>query len=159
TALSSASDLRAGRLRSLGGEPQRNARRSNRAGSGSAMNLVDTSVWIEVFRARRPINLESVDAFDDVVSSLHILQEVLHCFRDERAFRLARDAMNALSTVESPLDPAVFHEAVALFRLARRSGLTIRSSVDCLIAACAIRNDLEVLHRDCDFTALARISS
>src|SRR5690606_21693612 len=123
------------------------------------MILVDTSVWIEVFRARRPLNLESLVAVDDVVTCLPIVQEVLQGFRDERAFPLARDAMNALSTVESPLDPAVFHEAVALFRLARRSALTIRSSVDCLIAACAIRNDLEALHRDRDFTALARISS
>jgi predicted nucleic acid-binding protein len=42
--------------------------------------------------------------------------------------------------------------------LARRTGLTIRSSVDCLIAACALRNDLTILHRDRDFRSLAKIS-
>jgi hypothetical protein len=35
----------------------------------------------------------------------------------------------------------------------------VRSSVDCLIAACAIRHDLEVLHRDRDYAALATVSS
>jgi len=35
----------------------------------------------------------------------------------------------------------------------------VRSSVDCLIAACAIRHDLEVLHRDRDYTALAEVSA
>jgi predicted nucleic acid-binding protein len=51
----------------------------------------------------------------------------------------------------------VYYEAVDLYRAARRAGITIRSSVDCLIAACALRHDLTVLHRDRDYAALARI--
>jgi len=42
---------------------------------------------------------------------------------------------------------------------ARRSGFTVRSGVDCLIAACALRHGLMVLHHDRDFDALARVSS
>jgi predicted nucleic acid-binding protein len=45
-----------------------------------------------------------------------------------------------------------------LYRAARRRGITARSSVDCLIAACALRHDLEILHRDRDFAMLARVS-
>ncbi len=97
--------------------------------------------------------------FDDVTTCLPVVQEVLQGFRDENAFRVARDAMRALPIVESPLDLDVVEEAVDLYRRARHSGLTIRSSVDCLIAACAIRHDLEVLHRDRDFDALASVSS
>ena len=41
---------------------------------------------------------------------------------------------------------------------ARRTGVTVRSSVDCLIAVCAIRNDLTLLHHDRDFDQLARIA-
>ena len=52
----------------------------------------------------------------------------------------------------------VVGEAIALYRRARRAGVTVRSSADCLIAACAIRHDLTVLHVDRDFTQLARIS-
>jgi len=121
--------------------------------------LVDTSVWVEVFRAKRPLQLESVVPFDEVVTCLPVVQEVLQGFRDERAFRLAREAMLALPTVESPMNQGLFEEAIALYRLARRAGITVRSSVDCLIAACAIRNGLEVVHRDRDFTALEKVST
>ncbi len=122
------------------------------------MILVDTSIWIEVFRARRPIDLEAHADFDDLVTCLPVVQEVLQGFRDESAFRRARDAMLAFPIVESPLGSDVFLEATDLYRAARRSGRTVRSSVDCLIAACAIRHDLEVLHRDRDFARLSEIS-
>ncbi len=88
-----------------------------------------------------------------------MIQEVLQGFRDEAAYRRAREAMLSLPIVESPLGEPVFSEAVALYRMARRTGLTVRSSVDCLIAACAIRHDLEVLHSDRDYTTLSEVSS
>jgi hypothetical protein len=122
------------------------------------MTLVDTSVWIEVFRARRPLALEAVVPFDDVVTCLPVVQEVLQGFQDERAYRTAREAMLALPVVESPLPAERFVEAATLYRTARRAGLTVRSAIDCLIAACALRHDLTVLHRNRDFSALARIS-
>lgn len=123
------------------------------------MVLVDTSVWIEVFRKQTRFDLESVVATDDVVTCLPVVQEVLQGFRDERAFALARDAMLSFPVVESPLRAEVVLEATGLYRSARRAGLTIRSGVDCLIAACAIRHGLTVLHQDRDFDLIARISS
>jgi predicted nucleic acid-binding protein len=121
--------------------------------------LVDTSVWIEVFRKGTRFQLESVVATDDIVTCLPVLQEVLQGFRDERAFALARDAMLSFPIVESPLGTEVVLEAAHLYRTARRAGLTVRSGVDCLIAACAIRHRLTVLHRDRDFDLIARVSS
>ena len=47
------------------------------------MILVDTSVWIEVFRRRRPLDLANVVDIDDVATCLPIVQEVLQGFRDE----------------------------------------------------------------------------
>ena len=122
------------------------------------MVLVDTSVWIEVFRKPAKFRLESAVDFDEVVTCLPIVHEVLQGFHDERAFTQARDAMLALPTVESPLRREVFLEATELCRRARRTGRTVRSGVDCLIAACAIRNSLAVLHRDRDFDSLAEVS-
>ncbi len=122
------------------------------------MILVDTSVWIEVFRARSPLDLEAAVDFDDIATCLPIVQEVLQGFRDEDAYHRAREAMLSLPIVESPLAESVFSEAVDLYRLARRTGRTVRSSVDCLIASCAIRHDLEFLHRDREFSVLASIS-
>jgi predicted nucleic acid-binding protein len=121
--------------------------------------LVDTSIWIEVFRKAPRVRLEDVADLDDVATCLPVVQEVLQGFRDERAFRTAREAMLALPVVESPIRQPVFEDAVFLYRAARRAGLTIRSGLDCLIAACAIRNQLTVVHHDRDFGLLSRVSS
>jgi predicted nucleic acid-binding protein len=115
-------------------------------------------VWVEVFRKAPRLQLESVVEFDDVVTCLPVVQEILQAFADESAFLRARDAMHALPIVESPLRRDVVDLAVDLYRAARRGGFTVRSGVDCLIAACAIRNGLEVLHHDRDFDAIARVS-
>lgn len=123
------------------------------------MVLVDTSVWIEVFHRPARITLEGSVDFDDVVTCLPVMQEVLQGFRDETAFARARQAMQALPTVDSPMAQEVFLQAADLFRAGRRAGLTIRSGVDCLIAACAIRHRLEVLHHDRDYDAIAKIST
>ena len=57
------------------------------------MLLVDTSVWIEVFRRSPRVHLERLIDFDEVVTCLPVIQEVLQGFRDERAYKTARDAM------------------------------------------------------------------
>jgi hypothetical protein len=120
--------------------------------------LVDTSVWILVFRRIEPFDLERALDLDEVVTCLPIVQEVLQGFSQEAAYRTARDAMLALPRVESPLSESLALEAVALYRTARRAGITVRSSVDCLVAACALRHDLEVLHFDRDYAALAAVA-
>ena len=122
------------------------------------MVLVDTSVWVEFFRKPARIDLPAVVDLDEVVTCLPVLQEVLQGFREEAAFTLARDAMLALPMVEAPLRQEVFEEAVGLYRRARAVGLTVRSSVDCLVAACALRHGLTVLHHDRDFGFLAKVS-
>lgn len=122
------------------------------------MLLVDTSVWIEVFKKESHVHLEAVAPLDEITLCLPILQEVLQGFREEGAFRTAREALMAFPMVESPMALEVFEEAAQLYRKARRAGLTVRSSVDCLIAVCAIRHNLTVLHHDRDFPMLAQIS-
>ncbi|MGH9399889.1 MAG: type II toxin-antitoxin system VapC family toxin [Thermoanaerobaculia bacterium] len=123
------------------------------------MILVDTSVWIEVFRKRAPLRLAELGSFEEYATCLPVVQEVLQGFRQEEAFRIAREAMLSLPIVESPLRLELFEEAAQLFRAARRAGLTIRSGVDCLIAACALRHGLTVLHHDRDFEQLSAVSA
>ncbi len=120
--------------------------------------LVDTSIWIEVFRPNGLVRLGRDLDLEDIVTCLPVIQEVLQGFRAEHAYRVAHEAMFALPIVESPLRSALYEDAVRLYRTARGRGFTIRSSVDCLIAACAIRANLEVLHRDRDFEILSRVS-
>ena len=122
------------------------------------MILVDTSVWVEVLRRRNPLDIEALVALDETVTCLPVIQELLQGISEPQPYRVARQALFSMPIVESPLRVEVFVEAADLYRVARRAGLTVRSPIDCLIAACAIRHDLEVLHRDRDFAALARVS-
>jgi predicted nucleic acid-binding protein len=120
--------------------------------------LVDTSVWRELFRKPAKVRLDDIVDFDDIVTCLPVIEEVLQGFDSEPAYVRARESMRAFPIVESPLGEDVFLQAADLYRSGRRMGLTIRSSVDCVIAACAIRHQLEVLHRDRDFDVIAKIS-
>lgn len=86
------------------------------------MVLVDTSVWIEVFRRPSRLALDVWVDFDDVVTCLPVVQEVLQGFRDEAAFVAARQAMTALPIVDSPIPQEVFLHAAGLFRAGRRAG-------------------------------------
>jgi predicted nucleic acid-binding protein len=112
---------------------------------------------VEVFKRPSGIDLEAHAQLDEIATCLPVVQEVLQGFREESAFRKARESMLAFPIVESPLSEGVFIETVGIYRTARRNGLTVRSSADCLTAACALRKDLTVLHRDRDFTSLAKI--
>lgn len=66
--------------------------------------------------------------------------------------------MNGLPSlrVEDAVD---FRVAADIYRAARRSGETIRSIIDCLIAAVAIRHGVELMHRDADFEVIARMTN
>ncbi|HYM59567.1 MAG TPA: PIN domain-containing protein [Thermoanaerobaculia bacterium] len=121
------------------------------------MVLVDTSVWIDVFRPDGLV-LEHYVPFDEVATCLPIIQEVLQGFRREDAFRKAYTSLFALPLLEAPLEADLFVHAAQLYRTGRSAGFTIRSSVDCLIAACAIRHGIQVLHNDRDFDAIAKFS-
>lgn len=122
------------------------------------MVLVDTSVWVLVLRRFRSLDLSTVVDFDEVVTCLPVIQELLQGIKDETAFRRVREAMHSLPCVDSPLTLEVAGRAVDLYRAARRQGLTVRSSVDCLIAASALHHGLTVLHHDRDFDALAAVA-
>lgn len=123
------------------------------------MTLVDTSVWIEFFRFGSQFELERFAQLDEVLTCLPVVQEVLQGYQDPKLYGVARRSLLSFPILESPLSKDVFVEAADLYRTARKNGYTVRSSVDCLIAACAVRNAVPVLHCDRDFVFLAKVSS
>ena len=70
---------------------------------------------------------------------------------------IALYALMARSSFE-PVHPIDYEFASMLYRTARRSGITVRSLMDCVIAAVAIRIVVPVLHHDRDLDALASCS-
>lgn len=125
------------------------------------MIAVDTSVWVDFFADRDTWQVHRLaqDIEDDLpiaVPSL-VLTEVLQGIRDDRGYdRAARDLLRF-----EPLDlvGAADHLAAAqLFRRAHRRGVTVRTTIDCLIATVCIREEVPLLHRDRDYDNLARVS-
>jgi predicted nucleic acid-binding protein len=120
--------------------------------------IVDTSAWIEFFNrgngeiAGRVARLVEDD--EAVVTGL-VRCEVLCGFRSDAAFAQARDILSAFEEIDDS-SPKVRSLAVDIFRGCRRKGVTVRSLVDCLIAAAALSSGVPILHRDRDFDAIAR---
>jgi predicted nucleic acid-binding protein len=53
---------------------------------------------------------------------------------------------------------ATFEHAAQLYRTCRRRGVTVRKTIDCLIAALCIEEDVELFHNDSDFDAITRVA-
>ncbi len=120
--------------------------------------LVDSSVWILHFSRNVSFDLRNLCKAEDRVMCLPVYQEILQGIRDETAFRSIKESLDSALMIEDPMERSLFQEAAGLYRMARRQGYTIRSGVDCLIAACAIRHNIPVLHRNRDYGYLAKVS-
>jgi predicted nucleic acid-binding protein len=84
-----------------------------------------------------------------------IIQEVLQGLRPGPQGDAFRAAFLAIPVLSDPIPLSLFVSASEIYRQGRRRGITIRSSVDCLIAAIAIEHRAPVWHRDRDFDAIA----
>jgi predicted nucleic acid-binding protein len=114
--------------------------------------LADTSVWIDLLAGC--LKIRDNDLLKLVVCG-PVAQEVLQGLRPGTASDAFRDRFLALPVVSDPIPIQLFLSAAEIFSRGRRKGLTIRSSVDCLIAAIAIENSIPVWHRDRDFDVIA----
>jgi predicted nucleic acid-binding protein len=86
-----------------------------------------------------------------------IYQEILQGIREEKAFIQMKTILQQYRMLNLDLMNVTNH-AVDLYRHLRKKGITIRKSVDCLIASYAIIADMHILHSDNDFTQIAKES-
>ena len=123
------------------------------------MILVDTSVWVDVLRDKTG---EVVRAFKSrtetgvVVFSRFTQLELLQGARDEHEWRRLDDYLSTQYYLEAS-ENTWRHAARIYFEL-RRQGLTVRSPIDCCIAAIAMESQATLLHRDHDFDVIAGIT-
>ena len=122
------------------------------------MILVDTSIWIELLNGRLGSSLREEDLFNFATCG-PVVQEVLQGLRDHPAAVAFREAFLALPVLGDPLPLDSFRAAAEIYRQGRSKGYTIRSSVDCLIAAIAIEYETPVWHKDRDFDTLSRFTT
>lgn len=123
------------------------------------MTLVDTSAWVEYLRATGSEVHHQVRELLESQAQLYttdvVMMEVLAGGRDEAHADQLRRMLGRCEfvAIEGLGD---FERAAGLYRRCRRAGETVRSLNDCLVAAVAVRGNLEVLHADRDFEAIAR---
>lgn len=122
------------------------------------MILVDSSVWIDYFRGATNVQTEVLDSLLGqqllAIGDL-ILTEVLQGFDDERDFNTARKMLAALTVVELGGEEIAI-QAAKNFRALRRLGVTVRKTIDTVIATRCIESGYDLLHNDRDFDPFAR---
>ncbi len=121
------------------------------------MILVDSSVWVDYFRGVRTAQTDKLDELlgrEPLAIGDLILAEVLQGFDRECDFRLAQRLLTTLQIVEiGGREIAV--RAARNYRLLRGHGVTVRKTIDTMIATRCIEGGFELLHSDRDFDAFA----
>ena len=121
------------------------------------MILVDSSVWVDYFRGKTTVQTDKLDVLLGhellAVGDL-ILAEVLQGFDSDRDFKSAQRVLTSLAVVEiGGLEIAI--QAAKNYRVLRRRGVTIRKTVDAMIATRCIESGYDLLHCDRDFDPFA----
>jgi predicted nucleic acid-binding protein len=123
--------------------------------------LADTSAWVEYLRATgSPVDRrmdQLIDGDADLATTDVVVMELLAgATKDEQLTQLRRMLLPFEHLPVDPLDD--FETAADLYRQCRRGGETVRTLLDCLVAAVALRTGAAVLHQDRDYDAIARQS-
>lgn len=117
------------------------------------MILVDSSVWIDYFRGTQTAQTEKLDDLlrsEPIAVGDLILTEVLQGFGSERDFNEAKRLLTTLQVVElGGQDVAI--QAARNFRILRGQGITVRKTIDTLIATWCIESGFPLLYSDRDF--------
>ena len=121
------------------------------------MIVVDTAVWADWFNGIDSPQVgrlgHAIDRQDAGLVPV-VLTEVLQGFRGDRDFVRARDLLVGLPLLALDVEGHV--EAARLYRRLRNRGVTVRDTIDCIIAQTCITAGVELLSTDQDFAAIAR---
>ncbi len=125
------------------------------------MILVDTSALLPYLKGADTAASSLLERliFEEVEIALtsEIVQEVLQGSRDEREWRTLRRYLVS-QRVLHPADPLQSHvEAARIYYECRRRGLTVRSTLDCVVAQTALEYEIALLHDDRDYEAIRQV--
>ncbi|MDV6341499.1 PIN domain nuclease [Nitrosomonas sp. Is24] len=117
------------------------------------MVLIDTSVWVDFFNGKISSETEKLDHYLSstviIVGDL-ILAEVLQGFRNDKDYQIAKSLLTELELVQlCNSDLAI--KSAQNYRMLRKQGITIRKTIDCLIATYCIETKTPLLFSDRDF--------
>ncbi len=123
------------------------------------MYLVDTSVWVGYLRQQ---DTEGTALFAEILDrdypfgiTSEIYQEVLQGAASEEDFEQLADYLGTQRFYSPESEVDSYREAARLYFRCRRNGVTVRSTIDCIVARISIEHDLLLLHDDRDFLNMA----
>ena len=120
------------------------------------MILVDTSVWIDYFRAKNAPHVTALEALiqqeADIAICGIILTEILQGISNNKEHQITKRYLQPLIMFEFTQN--TWLQAAEIYRKIRKRGFTIRKTNDCIIAATALEYDSCLLHNDKDFTVI-----
>lgn len=117
------------------------------------MLVVDTSVWVDYFNGVENPQTDFLHAILDTTPILIgdlILAEVLQGFRRDQDFEMARHILGKFMQ-ESMVNPELAVQSARNYRFLRQKGITVRKTIDSLIATFCIEKDHQLLHNNSDF--------
>ncbi|ATE60093.1 type II toxin-antitoxin system VapC family toxin [Thauera sinica] len=118
------------------------------------MILVDSSVWIDYFRGVLSPETDRLDSLlgqELLITGDLIVAEVLQGFQPESEFNTAKRLMTGNLAVVSLVGPEIAVQAARNYRALRANGITVRKTIDTLIATYCIENGHSLLFSDRDF--------
>jgi predicted nucleic acid-binding protein len=125
------------------------------------MILVDASVLIGYFKEQRGIPFTK---FDFIINNEIpygicdcIYQELLQGSRDEKEYKLLKEYLSTLPFNDLLYSRESFENAAMMYIKKKKKGITIKSTLDLIIAEIAIENNLYLLHDDKDFAGISNI--
>jgi len=122
------------------------------------MPLIDTSAWVEYLRDTNSSTCNEVDRLlrlDPEICDV-VRMEILAGARDQQHVNQLERLLARATIIKT--EPVDYDNAAAIYRACRKLGVTIRTQIDCLIAAIAIRSNTKVIHHDSDFDAIAQVT-
>ncbi len=121
------------------------------------MHLTDTCIWIDLFNNRATEFVMSSFESNQLGLTSLIYFEVLQGVKNQNTHDKIKYILSQQTFFHLHNKNKSYEQAADIYRQCRKQGVTIRSTVDCLIAQCAIENDLILLHNDKDFSQIATI--
>lgn len=122
------------------------------------MMVVDSSVWIDYFNGKITKQTNLLDFFlgnELVVIGDLIMTEVLQGFQSDKDFKKARQLLGSLIFKEM-LGKDLAIKSAENYRRLRKKGVTVRKTIDVIIATFCIFSDLPLLHSDRDFNPMEK---
>jgi predicted nucleic acid-binding protein len=123
--------------------------------------IVDSSVWVDFFnfyQSKESDELQKLIEHNDTNNIFicpTIYMEVLRGIKDDNTFYDIKETLFNFFIFDNEI-MEITNNAINIYRMLRKKGITIRKQNDCLIASYAIYNNIQIIHKDHDFELISQ---